>query len=367
MKLFGALLFIFVLLSNFALGADYYLLTHTLEFSNSASLAGSVSLKPGKQVTLMKKISESKGIVKVQMIQENGSLSDRVLFVSAKWFAAGTDKKVQYFEIDPNKEVAKLNKVNSDFCITTNFIPTSENKTLEVVLKKTEVKKLDVSPKNPCDVLETNSKDVSLYMSCHKAILAKINYKKTDSSYEALSKLYTLTPAEQKYMAIVLTMFAEASILRPQFEHMAAVLKVIQNRLRVARGKDPNATELDVVLQNAQFSSFDNEDPNWRRALSSKLSDYKTAIDVYIKRNEIRVLTDQSQGSEEKVYHYVTEVLNKRAEPRHWFYNKPTINVIVDSNQLSQTRSHVFFKNIPWKFVNHNKYKSYAKQEGLIQ
>ena len=278
-----------------------------------------------------------------------------MMYVSSKWLSAGTTPSpVASFEIDPNVVLTKINPQCKPV----------EKETAEAPLASA-VQTKGLSP--ACQVLGTENPNPEAYVNCLGEIKAKLKYKDSDTASVTISKLYGLHPLEQKFMAYILTMHGEASGMRPPVPHMAGVMKTIENRLAYARKKYPEANELDVVLQNLQFSMYNKNDPNWRRAIKASPQMMMAAITTYAKRNIMSIETSPRGPEVNKVYHYATtDLCNSRSAPP-WKDSRKHVKLVVDGSAVAIPKGHMFFRDIPWTFSPNNNYRSYAKQEGIIQ
>ena len=329
-----------ILLSTLCVSAfadDIFLLTQPLELSEEPGVPGiQMNVLPG--ATLMKRLSTENGLVKVQIFQENGKEVNKIRYLAEKWFALGTSPShLSQFQIDPNVLVQRLNAG-----------PECEEDTSKA-----------------CAVLDTESGDVALYTECFEAIKNKLSFKSSDNAYTSLSKLYALSASEKKFMAMILTMYGEARGTIPPEEHMAAVMKVIVNRTRIAQAEYPEVNELDVVLHNSQFSMFNPGDPNWRAALKADAENMKTAISVFVERNSYKYRTDDPKISADSIYHYMSTALYNSKQKIAWATD--TIDLYVNEKLVSPKDAHVFFDDIAWNFTPKNRYKKYAQKKGILK
>ncbi|MBI3535198.1 MAG: hypothetical protein HY072_06910 [Deltaproteobacteria bacterium] len=105
---------------------------------------------------------------------------------------------------------------------------------------------------------------------------AKAFCEKANSIRELIFReLFKLTPEERDFVAISWTAFGEARTLcGPEKQctidnaniraEMAAVIKTVENRFLFGKNKIPGAYELlDVVLENKQFSMYNQNNTNW--------------------------------------------------------------------------------------------------------
>lgn len=335
--------------------SEVFLLTKPLNFSSAPTLQNPVEVKVGENPTLIRHLSTSKGVSKVQIIQANGRSVNKVMYVSSKWFSAGTTPSpVSSFEVDPNVVLTKINP---------QCKPVEEEAPEAPQASPVQTKGLSPS----CQVLGTENPDPEAYVNCLGEIKAKLKYKDSDSASVTISKLYGLHPLEQKFMAYILTMHGEASGMRPPVPHMAGVMKTIENRLVYARKKYPDANELDVVLQNLQFSMYNKNDPNWRRAIKATPQMMMAALTTYAKRNIMSIETSTRGPEVNKIYHYATtDLCNSRSAPP-WKDSRKHVKLVVDGSSVAIPKGHMFFRDIPWTFSPNNNYRAYAKQEGIIQ
>lgn len=315
----------------FAQDDSVFLLTKSLTFSKSKNLSSSFTIKPGNQPTLFKVVSSKNGINEVQVIQENGKTVNKTFYVSSSWFAKGTSQSAVPFQVDPNKIVSSASLAACE-------MPT------------------EVDPTNPCSVIDSGQSDPEMYITCFDSIKRKLNIKTSESAYTNISKLYSLPPAEQKFMAMVLTMYGEARGTRPPEENMAMVMKVIENRTRMAQEQCTGANELDVVLQSAQFSMFNPGDPNWKAALGASGTDLKDVMKVFALRNSIY----RCENVRDNVCHYHVPGIDRQA----WMETKKKISVTINGQTI---RDHQFYAGVAWAFNPNNPYKRYAMRKGYVK
>jgi hypothetical protein len=278
-------------------------------------------------------------------------------FVSSDWFEAGAKKNtIIPFKLDPKKMIVKAISYDKD-C---NIVPIYDPK----VLLKAEIEEYK---KNPCSILTQKeiSKEINIeevYMGCLDSIKTKLNISYKDNAYKAISKLYTLPKIEQSFMAKILTMYGEASGTKPPSEQMSAVLKVIENRTRVVKENYPEATELDVVLQNSQFSMFNPSDPNWRRALFADNDEIQKAIHVLAKKDEYKIKVDKKKKVD-NIFHYMAKSLCDSPPPPPWVSDcKSDTKLEINKTSLIDKNGHLFFEDLKWAFNPNNRYVLYLKQ-----
>lgn len=319
------------------------LLTKSLNFSSSPNLKKSQILQVGKRPTLMRKIGESNGVTEVEVFQMNGKSVQKKLYISTKWLKKGTDQSAVEFHTDPNTIV------NSD--------------PFELMCPKVEEPSFERTSNSEssqgCSVLATGSTDVNAHLECFNEIKEKLHVKSPYTAYKAISKLYTLAPAEQKFMAMILTMFGEARGTNPVQANMAAVMKVIENRTNKAQESDPDLNELDIVLQDAQFSMFNPRDPNWKKALKASESEMRNSIEVFATKQSRTCDVAPPKFDEDHVYHYATFA-------PYWAHQGQEVKMLVDGEKLSSSGAHRFWAKVPWSFTSSNRYKRYAKKKGLL-
>jgi len=159
-----------------------------------------------------------------------------------------------------------------------------------------------------------------------------------------------LNSKEQEFAAMTLTSFGEAGILAPPLEEMVMIMKVLNNRKNYAINKGfDQANELDVATQHMQFSMWNKNDPNWKRALKANTDNPHTvnSLKAYIKYQN----ADYSSNTEvNKIYHYHTEYVQP-----DWSRGETHNPVTINNNLLKQTgRRHMFFESIPWSFRYHS-------------
>lgn len=338
--------------TNLALAQEVFLLTKSLDFSNSPGLKGARAMAVGKQPTLMKKLSEKNGVIKVQIFQQNGKSVNKTMYVSAKWFKRGTDSKAEKFHTDPNEIVEKSTKA-----------PELECEEEERVVRPQPFHHGGLTG-GACSVLDSNSEDVELYLKCFQYIQNRLEFN-SKSAYKTLSKLYTLSPSEQKFMAMVLTMYGEARGARPTDAQMSAVMKVIENRTTKARESNPESNELDVVLQDSQFSMYNPKDRNWRAALTATPEEIREAVKVFATNGAGQCVSKPSSQTDD-VYHYATSQLcNSRNRP-DWIRQGQRVQMKFDGAPITSSGAHYFYADVPWTFKPYNRYRQYAEQVGDI-
>ncbi|MFP5385725.1 MAG: cell wall hydrolase, partial [Bacteriovoracia bacterium] len=265
--------------------------------------------------------------------QENGKEVNKVLYISTKWFEKGTSPSATVFQTDPNEIVNNA--------VDTNLVCEAPK---------------DLDPNDPCSVLDSGHDNPDLFMSCFDSIRQKLRLSSTGTAYATLSKLYSLPPSEQKFMAMVLTMHGEARGTRPPEENMAAVMKVIENRTRYAQERSPGSSELDVVFQSSQFSMYNPRDPNWKAAITGSSEELANAIKVYAYRNS----TYRCQQIKENVCHYHVPGIDKQ----DWMESRKIVNVTVNGERITE---HQFYAGVAWAFNPNNPYKNYARRQGYIR
>lgn len=324
------------LISFSAFSEEVFLLTHPLNFSEAPGRAG-IQIPVGTQPTLMRRLSSENGITRVQIFQENGRAVNKIRYLGERWFDQGTS--LSQFEVDPNKIIAD---VNDPDCEEDSEIDTTER---------------------ACEVLDTQNSDVNRYTHCYEAIQKKLRLGESDSAYVTISKLYTLPAKQQRFMAMLLTMYGEARGTNPPELHMASVMRIIENRLRIAKQRYPESTELDVVLQNSQFSMFNPKDPNWKAAITANSEKMRNALSTYATQSTYAFGTKKPGNRGDNIFHYMTSSLYRSGNVP---WAKNPIEVTVNNRVLHSRNAHVFFDNIAWSFSPSNRYKEYAHKEGLI-
>lgn len=167
--------------------------------------------------------------------------------------------------------------------------------------------------------------------------------------------LYTkLNKKEQEFAAMTLTSFGEAGILAPPLEEMVMIMKVLNNRKEYAVNKGyEQANELDAALQPWQFSMWNKNDPNWKRALKANEDNPHTvnSIKSYIQYQNSDY---KSNTKVNKIYHYHTEYVAP-----DWSSGKKANPVNINGKNLKQKgRRHLFYSNIAWSFKYNNTKKS---------
>lgn len=316
-----------------AMSDEVFLLTNSLDAYQDKISGKVVRIKPGSKPTLFRKIKESHGMVEVELIQKNGQSSNQKLFLSSYWFERGTStNSLKPFEIDPHKVVDNINRGEA-ICVQNNHNLPSEK----------------------CSILKTGRNDIDDHMACFEHLKTKLLKPGHHSAYQILSRLYTLAPEEQTFMANIMTMYGEARGLHPVEKQMAAVMKVIENRTKVAKADYPNhgINELDVVLQNSQFSMFNPKNGNWRKALRADSEDMRHAIKVYAEKQS----KDCKLGN--NVCHYVAERLCHSPHAPRWTKSRSEVEIGLSG--------HAFYSNVGWDFNPNNRYKQFARNQDLIE
>ena len=75
---------------------------------------------------------------------------------------------------------------------------------------------------------------------------------------------------EQRFIAMIFTSFGEARGLKPVQANLTKVMKVLENRRVDANRRGLSKfNELDAALQPWQFSMYNENDVNWRKALDA--------------------------------------------------------------------------------------------------
>lgn len=303
-----------------------------------------MTIRPKDQPTLIRKISEKNGITEVEIFQEDGKTVSKRMTISTKWLARGTKSNgMEEFRVDPNPIVENLNPdcdPKEEEAITTPVVPV-------------------VPSAEACKVLSSGEEDIEKHIECFASIQQRLDFANPGTSYQSLSKLYTLSKEEQKFMAYILTMYGEARGLDPVEQQMAAVAKVIDNRTKYAQEEYPEASELDVVLQNSQFSMFNPRDVNWKKAISADPAEMRDAIRVFATK------TIEQCTAPDNVFHYATtQLCQSRGRPR---WASPSRKITMDFTDLDGLlRGHTFFADVAWNFNPSNRYKEYAQDNGMI-
>lgn len=176
--------------------------------------------------------------------------------------------------------------------------------------------------------------------------------KRRDGTLINRSSIFTnlflkLNPKEQEFAALTLTAFGEAGILTPPLEEMVAVMKVVRNRRDYARkyGHE-TATDLDAALQPWQFSMYNNNDHNWKTALScsSKCKYTRTSVEAFIK---FKNSSYKPPSDIDNVYHYHREYVTTAT----WSHGRRPMNIQINDVKVSAKRKrHNFYKDVAWSF-----------------
>lgn len=297
-------------------------------------------LKVGKQLTLFKIKRTFNDVTEVEVIQENGVSKKETLFINSYWFKKGTaeeqngaSSQLLYTDLAPIMEQTQRNLSGNFLC--------------PPVEKKPKASSCDVLRLTP---VTDNKSTKSSLLSCFQGLLKKI--PKKGSATERLGKIYKFKPHEQEFMAKMLTAYGEAGGARPYVPQLKAIMNVIDNRVKYAKKKFPDATSLDVVFQKYQFSMFNPKDPNWKRALAVKdLSSIKAVIQAYVE------IKNEPSDVNSKVYHYMATRLSWSSARPNWATAKRKVRPVVDGRTLDGNPGHVFYKNVGWTFNPKNRYK----------
>jgi hypothetical protein len=349
---------------------EVFILTDQLQFSSSQNLTKARGISPTKEITLFKKISEKNGVTKLLLFQLNGNPRSETVYISSKWFARGTrGGSIESFKVDPNNLLNAFNKnINCEYCQAN----AGEEEQATRPNPKIDNAYVTGRGNDSCSILKSNSQNISeenneeKYLDCFDSIIKKINISYQNSAYKTISKLYLLPPEQQIFMARILTMYGEASGAIPPEEQMAAVLQVVNNRTRVAQEKYPKINQLDVVLQNSQFSMFNPKDSNWKRALFASRDKVKEA--VHVLANPAKYIMKDTKGHIENIFHFMTPNLCHYKFRPSWIKScEEKSHVKVNDVKLNSPNGHIFFANIPWAFNPKNRYKEYARQHGGIR
>ena len=189
----------------------------------------------------------------------------------------------------------------------------------------------------------------------NKVISGNKNTNGSLNREKVFKAMYTnLTPAEQRFAALIFTAYGETRGISPVEENMAGVMKVIENRTRNVKQRTGrnDVNELDIALAPWQFSTFNAHDPNWRKAINSPIMDISNskAIDAFI---ELRGKSFMPMPGAEEIYHFHTQAMGRP----NWARNEPIIPFRVDGARLDTNSSgHQFYSGIafpysdpPWK------------------
>lgn len=340
---------------------DVFLLSKTLEFSKNSQFTDLKMIHAQeKGITLFKVIEKVKNILKIEVIQKNGLPANEILYISEKWFNRGTKKTEDpsfiNLKLDPNQALQNINSPLKLPC-------PGFDETTSAIFN---------SPPTICDkaLLETPSSKEA-HLQCFEFLQNKIKNKMSEKNrskraYQAISALYELKEHEQKFLAYLLTMYGEARGTKPVKEQMAGVMKVIQNRTEYAKEKGfLDANELDVVLQNNQFSMYNVQDNNWEVALNANFEEMSDAVDVYMEKDSFQIKINQKKQTKktDSVYHYISKMLYLSEDRPLWSLPSNHVNLAVNGSVLNNSNGHVFFSNVPWTFEPTNKYKKYAEKE----
>ena len=183
--------------------------------------------------------------------------------------------------------------------------------------------------------------------------------------------LYRLRPEEQRFIALVFTVEAEVGGLvvedydprqsPPHLQEMLAIMKVIENRMRnanrYAQG-DPQApyNELDIVLDNRQFSVYNADNPGWKKFLPSARMDLSNAIMAFIIYPWSKF---EPLSKINRVYHYHANYLNPRVlwgncHPSD-LHKRHRVEISVDGKRLKGSGG-IWGEDTAWgrKFIKSN-------------
>lgn len=358
------IIILFIIFSPILLAKELFVLNKPLQFSTDSSMQKSKMLSPGDGLTVFKILENNGKVLKVKMIQHNGQASNKIFYTSASWFKQGTKEK--------NEKAFKLHLNPHD---VVDNMSRPQVPCLDVV--KTDPPKPKVDTPNLCNGVIDNPKSTAeQYMSCFSFLQAKLQKRMSVKKLkyranQTLSGLYDLNSSEQKLMAYLLTMYGEARGAKPTYEQMAGVMKVIENRTRYAHETGhPEANELDVVLQDSQFSMYNSNDRNWEIAINAKPEDMLDAIKVYQNKDKIKFKSEVKAKAKlnmpENVFHYITTALKESVNSPEWSKHKTPENFKVNGQSLNQENGHEFFAGVAWSFNPTNKYKKIAKHDGIF-
>lgn len=168
---------------------------------------------------------------------------------------------------------------------------------------------------------------------------------------KAFRNMYSkLNSKEQEFLAMTITSFGEAGILAPPLEEMVMVMKVLQNRKEYAQKKGfRDANELDAALQSWQFSMYNKNDPNWKRAIRANNSNPHTVNSI---KSYILFQNTKFTGSSkiDEIYHYHTNYVKP-----DWRQSSKIVKPVLNGRSLKQSGTrHIFYRNIPWSFRHNN-------------
>lgn len=226
-----------------------------------------------------------------------------------------------------------------------------------------------------CELLAKDSKswDDEKLKLCLDNLRAKLGgNNKTLNRKSIFQKMFALEPEEQEFIGSVLTLYGESRSSTD--EESLIVLQTFENRKNGAQKKCKNANLLDVVLQSWQFSMWNNNDPNWKKAISLKEEEkappahaaesfqLKRMAGLYkkFKNNDFKIAASDKKKVE-KISHYRTRAMDRNpSSVPSWGTAQDSISTIrVNQMNLgSQNRNnsnvdHYFFEDVAWKFKFH--------------
>lgn len=190
------------------------------------------------------------------------------------------------------------------------------------------------------------------YNSIRDEILRGLN-RQNPNRNEAFRRMYRrLNEREQHFLAMTLTALGESGILtrgpNPNLDEMTIVMKVIENRTREANRRNRGGVnELDIVLQDRQFSMYNRGEHLWSSGLKRSTGDSqrRNAIASYIRHQNI----SYDNPDIDRVYHYHANYVSPG-----WRVTRNIVRPTVNGVGLrSQGTRHIFYRDIRWGF-QHN-------------
>lgn len=212
----------------------------------------------------------------------------------------------------------------------------------------------------------------SLLFSCLQYLRTKVGGESNPLDHDAILKnLYRLEPHEQELMGMVLTSYGE--VRGADINEAYLVMKTLSNRVKTAKEKGcKHANALDAATQAWQFSVWNKNDPNWKKAISLELEEdneeekMKAILGVYKNyKAGTYTVNNQDKKTFDNITHFRTQNLTNVPDWGRAHNAIKTIRINGKDAGASGNMKvhHYFFKNIPWSFKYNNK-RPQRKGEG---
>ena len=159
-------------------------------------------------------------------------------------------------------------------------------------------------------------------------------------------------PLEKRFLAMAITAQGEAGILSHKGpQEMMSIMKVVDNRLKVAQKQenDPRLNELDIVLQDMQFSMYNANKNDWRNAFKRKPGHkyYKRALRAFISYQTAKI-QPYPKSEDITFFHtnYVQPPWSRGANETQWTFNGNIPNgAMLRYQGVRKHIKHKFFTN----------------------